>query len=313
MKRYNKDSIDNLSDVFCAWMGGYPETDAEINQFLQTSKLNQLMSVADMDVVIYHNGYFANETLLSVYSLIPIKLKTKNIEPAILPEMLNRYNKRVSQGQQSKLVNISFAKALDVYDANYPEKYNSIKKVKAYLRSYNYRIANPDAAKKAYKNRMAGMTEEEKIIWREKNRLNAQIVRAKNPEPYRESASKYWHNLPEEKKAFLRIDSRERNKKYREENAEAIRARNNERRRLLKEENAELLKEQDRIHNQNANRQESCKKYYEKNKEIVAQKAKDNPKVKEYKRRYKLKQRFQKNTGEKILALLQGIANSKSQ
>ena len=38
---------------------------------------------------------------------------------------------------------------------------------------------------------------------------------------------------------------------------------------------------------------------------------KDNPKVKEYKRRYKLKQRLKNSTGKTILALLQGIVNSK--
>ena len=48
------------------------------------------------------------------------------------------------------------------------------------------------------------------------------------------------------------------------------------------------------------------------NKEKIAAKAKENPKVKEYKRRYKLKQRFRNSTGKTILALLQGIADSKT-
>ena len=136
--------------------------------------------------------------------------------------------------------------------------------------------------------------------------------RAENPEKATADARIYWRQMPQEKKDYQRIVSRGRNRKYREENREAIRSRNNERRRRLKEENPELLKEIDRRHNQNANRQQSCREYYLKNKEKIAAKAKENPKVKEYKRRYKLKQRFRNSTGRTILALLQGIADSKA-
>lgn len=84
----------------------------------------------------------------------------------------------------------------------------------------------------------------------------------RNPEKAAADARKYWRQMPQEKKDYQRIVSRGRNRKYREENRETIRSRNNERRRRLKEENPELLKEIDRRHNQNANRQQSCREYY---------------------------------------------------
>ena len=80
-----------------------------------------------------------------------------------------------------------------------------------------------------------------------------QRLRAENPEKAAADTRKYWRQMPQEKKDYQRIVSRGRNRKYREENREAIRSRNNERRRRLKEENPELLKEIDRRHNQKAN------------------------------------------------------------
>lgn len=312
MKRYEKDTIDDLSDIFASWMGGRPENDAEIKDFLQTSKLKDLITVVDLDLILNYNGYFSEETFLAAYSLVPVKLKTKTKELAILPEMFNRLNIKTAKQAHASLINISFAKAYAIFEAYYPEKHKIIAKEKANLRNHNYRQKNPEAAKKAYRRRMANMTEEQKAELREKSRLRMRRMRSENPEPSRAAAREYWRRLSPEQKALIRIESRERNCKYREENREAIRQRAQERRQRLKEVNPELLRELDRRHNQNADRAESCRKYYQKNKEIIAQKARENPKVKEYKRKYKLKKRFQNLTGKTILGLLQGIADSKS-
>ena len=48
MKAYDKESIDCLSDIFYAWMGGFPSEQAEVQKFLQTSGLDQLISEKDL-------------------------------------------------------------------------------------------------------------------------------------------------------------------------------------------------------------------------------------------------------------------------
>ena len=194
----------------------------------------------------------------------------------------------------------------------YPEKKRYLDANRETLQKDNRKARNKTYSPEKYKLYRASLSEEKKAELREKSRLRMQRLRAENPEKATADARKYWRQMPQEKKDYQRIVSRGRNRKYREENREAIRSRNNERRRRLKEENPELLKEIDRRHNQNANRQQSCREYYLKNKEKIAAKAKENPKVKEYKRRYKLKQRFRNSTGRTILALLQGIADSKA-
>ena len=109
-----------------------------------------------------------------------------------------------------------------------------------------------------------------------------------------------------------RSANRRRNKKYRDNNNEAIRVRHNQRRAKMKEENPELLKALDKKHNETENRKIAGQKYYQTHKEEINRKAKENPKVKEYKKRYKNKKRFQEKTGVPILSLLQGIINAKS-
>lgn len=60
------------------------------------------------------------------------------------------------------------------------------------------------------------------------------------------------------------------------------------------------------------NRKEIKKRYYERHKAEIRARAKANPKEKEWRRNYKAKVRFREKTGVKILALLNGIANSKA-
>ena len=301
-----------MSDIFCAWLGGVPEEREEVKDFLRSSGLSCLLSEHDLAEVFKGNVYFSEETFLAVYALIPVKLKAGGKELVLFPQVFNRLNLKAAEKPSARAVNIGFAEAAAVLEAFYPEKKRYLDANRETLQKDNRKARNKTYSPEKYKLYRASLSEEKKAELREKSRLRMQRLRAENPEKATADARKYWRQMPQEKKDYQRIVSRGRNRKYREENREAIRSRNNERRRRLKEENPELLKEIDRRHNQNANRQQSCREYYLKNKEKIAAKAKENPKVKEYKRRYKLKQRFRNSTGRTILALLQGIADSKA-
>ena len=312
MKRFNKNGFDELSDIFCAWLGGVPEEREEVKDFLRSSGLSCLLSEHDLAEVFKGNVYFSEETFLAVYALIPVKLKAGGKELVLFPQVFNRLNLKAAEKPSTRAVNIGFAEAAAVLEAFYPEKKRYLDANRETLQKDNRKARNKTYSPEKYKLYRASLSEEKKAELREKSRLRMQRLRAENPEKATADARKYWRQMPQEKKDYQRIVSRGRNRKYREENREAIRSRNNERRRSLKEANPEWLKEMDRRHNQNANRQQSCREYYLKNKEKIAAKAKENPKVKEYKRRYKLKQRFRNSTGRTILALLQGIADSKA-
>lgn len=312
MKAYNKERIESLQDIFCAWMGGYPSEQAEIQNFLQTSGLEQLISEKDLTAVINEEAYFSEETMLSVYALLPVKLKAGKKEFAIFPQEFNKLNNKASKLEGLRPINIDFSKAAKVLDEYYPAKYNFLLKQKEALLKGNKKAKGKAYSPEKYRLYQASLSEEKKAEIREKARQRMQRLRAENPEKAKADSKKYWEQMPKDKKDFYRIASRGRSKKYLEANKEEIYSKRNEKRRKLKEENPELLKEIDKRHNQMGNRKEVSHNYYLKNKEIIAQKAKENPKTKEYKRRYKLKQRFRKSTGKTILGLLQAIADSKS-
>lgn len=311
MKAYNKNSIDELSDVFGAWLGGIPSEREEVKDFLQSSGLSQLISEHDLADLFKGNAYFSDETVLAVYALIPVSLEVGKKELVLFPQEFNRLNRKAASDPQAYPVNIGFSSAISVLETYYPTKKKYLNENKENLQKTNRRAKSKTYSPEKYKLYKASLSEEKKAELREKSRLRMQRLRAANPEKATADSQKYWRQMPQEKKDYQRIVSRGRNKQYREENREAISQNNKERRRRLKEENPELLKEIDRRHNQNANRKQSSHEYYLKNKEKIAAKAKDNPKVKEYKRRYKLKQRLKNSTGKTILALLQGIVNSK--
>lgn len=352
MKKFNKDRLDSLADVFAAWAGGYPEDRKETEAFLEKSGLQELIAVTDAERVFYHNAYFAEETLLAVYALMPVKLKLDSHEKAIFPAMLNRLNHHTKQLADSQLLNISFGKADEVFCRFYPDKHKFLEANKQELIRFNSK------QKKVPKPRKLPViiSEAHKILSTIANRIASKKYRETHPEIVKARRKKYWETHKEEikaknakyrqehreelrakaqkrreaakerkrkieeekrraeelKKAALKEASRLRNIVYREKNREAIRLRANERRLQLKEKNPELIKEYDKKANQRQSRVEAGKRYYERHKEIITQKAQDNPKVKEYKKRYKAKQRFKNTTGKVIIPLLQGIINFKS-
>lgn len=289
MEKYKKDTIDNLADIFCAWAGGYPENRQETETFLKESHLDELIGINDFDRIINHDAYFCEENAMAVYALIPVKLKLKSAEIALSPQEFNRINFKTSYLPQSQHLNISFSHSGNILEKFFPDKLhcweehqNNVKKEKILSRR------------------------------REKARLSMRKYRAEHPEKAAEISRKAWRKKTEEQKEAIRQASRIRNRKYREEHRIDIRIRHTKRREKLKQENPELLREKDRLANLNADRTQICKRYYEKHKDIIAEKARANPKTKEYKQRYKAKKRFQNTTGKIILPLLYGIINSKN-
>lgn len=234
MKKYTKSDINSLSDVFAAWMGGYPENDAETKTFLQKKELDTAFSVIDINGILNEEIFIPEEILTAVYSVIPLKLPVKEKEVTVFPQEFNKLNHRVlhSDGIVRSL-NMSFKSAY-----NLKQKYYETK---------------------------------DKAIKREKSRII--------------------------------------NIKYRERHAKAIAERVKQRRLNAKQMDLEGLKAADKANNSRPKRKEACKKYYQTHKEEITAKAKANPKVIEYKRKYKAKMRFQKTTGKTVLALLNGIIN----
>lgn len=355
MKKFNKDSLDSLEDAFAAWAGGYPEDRKETENFLTQSGLKELIAVTDAERLFYRNAYFAEETLLAVYALMPVKVKLASHEEAVLPSMFNRLNTRTMQLDNSQLLNISFGKADEIFCRYYPEKHKILEKSKQKLIRFNAaqrktskrnKPSNPfntvkkvltslsrSLAGKKYRETHSEEIKQTKKAYREAHKEEIKLQRKKFYQEHREEilarAKRYRENVKERKrkieeekrrleeellqriKSEKKEASRIRNITYREKNRENIRLRANEWRQRLKKENPEILREYDRRANQRQSRAEAGKRYYEKHKEIIAQKAQGNPKAKEYKKRYKAKQRFQKTTQKMILPLLQGIINFK--
>ena len=436
MKHYNVSKLSDLSDLFCAIIGGKPESLEEIDWFLQKNPLNQLLSKNDVEKVIEYGGYFAEEQIDSVYALLPVEINLKNQKFILYPQELRRLNYASSLQAGSRIVNISFDKAFVIlinhfnnkiqriiarkneiqngltntepHTANFnetnvisqkdmdstaqrnnlqnqpesPESNTSKKrsKISSYQRSLAYqrnrqtmknkefqeqvekdikqkereekleklwqeretfekkkekeseelekkkqeqealkKKQEPQTPKKkrkssynpdAYQHKLAAMSEEELSALRAKHAEQMRIYRREHPEKIKSYYVKY-ENLSEEEREEKRAGNRRRNEKYRANHKSLISQKFKDRRAKLKAENPELLKAMDKQNNAKANRKKICNTYYQKHKEEINQKARENPKVKLYKKRYEIKQRLKK-TGPVLISLLQGIIANKN-
>ena len=108
VKAYDKESIDCLADIFYAWMEGFPSEQTEVQKFLQTSGLEQLISEKDLTEVMNDEAYFSEETMLAVYALVPVKLKAGKKEFAIFPQEFNKLNNKASALKDAHPINIDF-------------------------------------------------------------------------------------------------------------------------------------------------------------------------------------------------------------
>lgn len=316
MESFSKNRIDNLSDVFCAWIGGIPENDNEIKYFLSKHEdVAELLHHRDIEHIVHFHGYFPPETLKAVYSLIPPQVKLANGKKfAVFEQDFEKMNTAESKRINARIVNVDMKTAYNVYINKYADKYMFMKANLKKFRSSNQRVLNPDQQKEWYKQRQLKMGEEEKELKREKAREYRRKWRAEHPENAAIEAAKQRERRKNRSELQIlsdKITSRKANRKYRKNNREQIRLRRKNDRLRLKEENPELLKELDKKSNSSPKRAEICHNYYQKHKDEINRKAKENPMVQVYKNRYQIKKRWQEKTGVKVMSLLQAIISAK--
>ena len=320
MKKLNIEKCEDLSDVFCAVMGGRPESIREIEAFIVQSPLKELFFAEDLNIVINYDGFFADETIDAVYAMLPAELTLKDDKKWIMtPQTFHKLNAQKIQRPASKLVNISFPKAFRASTLYLEPKILEVIKLVKEQKQRKENAAKTAPAPKPVekpvvpKKTKAQIEAEEKerkaAIRREKARLRMRKHRAEHPEARKSYYVRYADLSPEEREKQQKAN-RERNRVYREKNREKIRKTRNEQRAKMKQENPELLKEIDRQHNANANRKESCRRYYERHKQEVLQRTNNNPMKKVYNARYKAKKRLQQ-TAPIIASIVQGVLNSK--
>ena len=317
MKPSKPEKIESITDIFHALMGGKPDDLSEIKAFLQNNELAQLLSATDIDNIFRFDGYFAEEIVDAVYTLLPITIPLKGDKQQILfPQTFRRLNQQKADMPHSRIIDVDFGKALRIFSFNYNTKIMTLVRMQ---REQKQKKEAEEALKKYFEQKETEKKSEipapqSNVVGadrKEQARLRMRKYRAEHPEKVK-SYYKKLETLPLDEQEKQRETNRLRNKKYRDKNAEAIRARHNQYRAKMKEENPELLKEMDRQHNMTEGRRISGKKYYQTHKEEINLKAKNNPNVKIYKQRYKNKKRFQEKTGIQILSLLQGIINTKN-
>ncbi len=296
MKRFETDKITDLADVFYAVLGGKPENVKEIDEFMEKSPLKKLLFTSDIVRILEYDGFFADETVLAVYSLLPEKIRLNQKQSVIMsPTTFMKLNRERITRPHSRLINISFPAAQEVMQNEYDLKIQRV--IEALI----------DAKKKKYEKTHTALTKEE--LKREQNKLRMRKRRIDHPLE-RKSYYKKFATLTPEEQEKKRADNNRRNALYRAKNRERLRQKANARRANLKAENPELLKELDRKNNTRANRSEIDRRYYQKHKDEITLKAGRNPMVKVYKKRYQIKKRLQK-TGPILASLVAALAVAK--
>ena len=128
MRPFETNKIDNLADVFCAVIGGRPDSIREIDDFIKTSNLKQLLSAPDIEKVIKYDGFFADETIDAVYALLPVKLKlNSHLSMILTPQAFRKLNAATISKPASRLININFQKALSVTIFQFEKKFKEVK------------------------------------------------------------------------------------------------------------------------------------------------------------------------------------------
>lgn len=311
MKPFAVEKLEDLADVFCAVIGGCPDNIGEIEEYMLNSRLSRLFAAADMERILKYDGFFADETADAVYAILPTEIRLNENKTIVLtPQAFQKLNRAKINKPASRIINIPFPKAAEVYERHFDDKIQDVISVISAIKQKREEEEREAQRIKAAEEEKKAAEEAKKAERREKNRLRMRKRRAEHPEA-RKSYYKRLDTLSPEERERQREANNRRNAVYREKNREKLRQSHNECRAKLKAENPELLKEIDKMHNSTKNRKKAGRRYYKKHKKEIAQKARENPMVKVYKRRYKIKQRLKK-TGPVLASLLQGIMAAKS-
>lgn len=123
MKSHPVKKIENLEDIFFAVLGGEPETNTELREFVESNPLGKLLYNNDIDRVLYHDGYFAEEVVDSVYAVLPYAIPLADDQQFIMrPQTFRKLNYNKSKLPGSTLVDVSFPRALEVYERYFNHK-----------------------------------------------------------------------------------------------------------------------------------------------------------------------------------------------
>ena len=305
-----KKNIETLAEVFQICLNNSKA--ASIDAFLKESNLSKLLTSSDLQRLIDGKACFYKETVMAVYGLLPLKLKSENLELNLFPQTFYRLNYRASTQDNVGFLNISLSRADTVYQEQTIAKLKFIKENMNHLRHENEKAKNPQSFIDASHRYYNKLTEEEKKRRNEKRKLQMRQYREAHPESIKisnQKAKERFAKLSEIEKLSKKIENRIRNKKYRETHKEEIAARN---KLYYQKLDAAVLKQRQQKYNQSEKRKQSSKAYYEAHKQEIMLKAKNNPQTKINQQRYKAKKRFQERTGVMILSLLQGLADNKS-
>ncbi len=272
MRPFSTEKIKSMEEVFYAVMGGIPDSYSEIKDFMANSPLRQLIFATDIERIILHDGFFADEAVDAVYALLPEKIPLSGTRKWLMsPQAFRALNQAKHAAPCGILINIPFLRADKIYREHIDEKMSRLLPL-LHLAHQKQAEANNQKQKKT---------------------------------------DLKMEDCPPEEQKLRRIENRIRNRKYREVHRVEIRNKQKERRARIKAENPELLKQLDKKANSKANRKEVCRRYYEKHKEDISRKNSQNPKSKIYKQRYKLKKKLEK-TAPVLRQILSGLLVAKS-
>ncbi len=310
MKKFEKNQLDSLADLFCAWAGGIPETFQDINTFMHQNKLHRFLTQDNVYHIFQGRAYLSSQAEEAFYQILPVKLKFKDYELAFFPQSMHKLNYQASQQRGSYELSIPPLLKLEIYQESGKEKLAFIKENYNRLRYQNQKAKNPQSFKDAQARQKAKLTEEAKALRNEKARLRMQEYRKAHPESIlRSNLKQKEKKLTDFEKLQQKIKNRQRNKKYREEHKEEIALKREAYRQSL---DKEALKLKQIAYNASENRKQNSKAYYERHKQEILAKAQNNPQTKIYKQKYKAKKRFQEKTGKVIFVLFFAIKNKKS-
>ena len=271
---YCKNGIDSLADLFKAWMGGEADDFSELKIFLKSNILHEILDPNILDGILREQLYFPDYAVPIIYQALPLKFKVRDGEVTILPEEFNALNYKAAH--------------------------------------VAHPVASIDVSLKLLKDLKQKLgTSKEIEVKREKARRYRRKYRALHPEKEKIAAKKRWEREKTEMTLERREAIRKAQLKYIRKNRKELAEKQKERRRREKLENPLSVYERDDKINHASNRKEIKKRYYERHKNEILARAKNNPKEKEWQRKYKAKVRFREKTGAKILSLLNGIINSK--
>lgn len=127
MKSHKVEKIEKLEDVFYAVLGGEPDSSAEMWHYLEDNKMGKLLYDSDIDRILHHDGYFADETVDAVYAVLPLAIPLSDGRRYLMNlKTFRQLNHEKSQQPNSTLVNISFPRALEVYEKYFNFKMSTV-------------------------------------------------------------------------------------------------------------------------------------------------------------------------------------------